>query len=122
MAEKHDSLVKAFRMRLFRKGFRLAKSPTPTYRPDVFAERYGRNDQLIEQTIVEAEIDSTLFSEHTSHQLVLLNEYLEHQKRKGVKVRGYLLIPSGKQVLTLANSLIDSLFPKGSDIRVLQNG
>ena len=121
MAEMHDWLVKTLRKELIRKGFRLAKSPMPTYRPDLFAERFGRNDRLLEQTLVEAEIESTLFSEHTSHQLLLLHEFLQHQKKRRIKVRGYLLVPMGKQILALANSLLDSLFPRGTPIRVSQN-
>jgi hypothetical protein len=119
MAEQHESLIIAFRKRILKKGFREGKSPMPTFRPDVFAERISTNGRIIEQIAVEAEIASSLFSEHTTGQLVKLSEFIEHQKGKGIPVRGYLLVPGGKRLLAQANSLLFTL-PASVPIRVVQ--
>jgi len=96
------------------------KSPMPTFKPDVFAQKISKAGRIIEELIVEAEIESTIFTEHTSHQLVLMEEYLSHQKKKWVKIKAYLLLPLGKNTLSLAQSLLDSLFPLGTKIKILQ--
>jgi hypothetical protein len=119
MADIHESLVRTFRKTKLR-GFRQTRCPMPTYRPDVFAEKIESNGSVREQIAVEAEIFSTLFSEHTSSQLVLLDEFINHQRRKRIKVRGYLLVPTGKKLFTQAKSLLDALFPKGTEIRIMQ--
>ena len=120
MAELHESLIVSYRKSIFRRGFKESKSPMPTYRPDIFAQKTSRNGSILEQIIVEAEIKSTLFSEHTAHQLLQMQEYIEHQKRKRIRVRGKLLIPRGKQLRAQAKSLLESLFPEGTKIGILQ--
>jgi hypothetical protein len=92
----------------------------PTYRPDIFAEKISKNGAVLEQVVVEAEIQTTLFTEHTSHQLLLLDEFIRHQRRKRISVRGFLLIPKGRVVRSYASSLLDSLFPGGTQIRVVE--
>ncbi len=119
MAEKHESLLVAFRRRILRGGFREAKSPMPTFRPDIFAERVSSGGRVVEQVAVEAEIESTLFSEHTTDQLVKLSEFIEHQRRRSVRVKGYLLVPRGKRLLAQARSLLSSI-PEADSIKVAQ--
>jgi len=120
MADLHEYLVRTFRKRVMRNGMREAKSPMPTYRPDIFAERISRNGAVIEQVAVEAEIHSTLFSEHTSHQLLKLDEFIKHQKSKRIRVRGFLLVPRAKNARGHADGILDSLFPEGTAIRVVE--
>lgn len=120
MADLHESLVRSFRKRIVTKGLREAKSPMPTYRPDIFAERLSRNGRVLEQVAVEAEIHSTLFSEHTSHQLLKMDEFMRLQRSKRIRVRGFLLIPKAKNARTHADSILDSLFPKGTAIRIVE--
>lgn len=119
MAEQHESLIVAFRKRILRKGFREVKSPMPTFRPDIFAEKVSSNGRVVGQIAVEAEIEATLFSEHTTHQLVKLGEYIEHQRRKRIPVKGYLLVPEGKKLLAQAESLLFTL-PDNVPIQIMQ--
>lgn len=120
MAELYESLVVSLRRRLFKRGFKISKQLTPTYRADIFAERRSAKGKLIEQIVVEAEIRSTLFSEHTSEQLTLMDEFIRHQGAKRIKARGVLLIPKDKSTLQLAVSLLQSLFPEGPSIKIKQ--
>jgi hypothetical protein len=121
MAEEHERLVRTFRADLIHKGFRIARgSPMPDFRPDVFGERLARNGKVVEQIIVEAETEKTLFSEHTTDQLELMDEFIQFQKAKRIRVSGYLLIPRGKRFLSLARSLLGALFPEASPIRIAQ--
>lgn len=120
MADRHDSLVVSYRKRIIRSGFKEVKSPMPTYRPDIFAQKTTRYGKIREQIAVEAEIESTLFGEHTTRQLLDLSDLIEFQKARGIKVRGYLLVPRGRQAQVQANSLLLSLFPKGNVIKLLQ--
>jgi hypothetical protein len=121
MAELHESLVRAFRRRIIRKGLRETKSPMPTYRPDIFAEKLSRNGRVLEQVAVEAEIHSTLFSEHTSHQLLRMNEFIKLQRSKRIQVRGFLVVPKAKNARAHADGILDSLFPEGTAIRVVES-
>jgi hypothetical protein len=120
MAELHESLIRSFRKRIMRKGMRDAKSPMPTYRPDIFVEKMSRHGRVLEQIAVEAEIHSTLFSEHTSYQLLRMDEFLRLQRSKRIRARGFLLVPRGKSARALADSMLDSLFPQGTAIRVAE--
>jgi hypothetical protein len=120
MAELHEFLVVSLRKRLIKSGFKISKQLTPTYRADIFAEKHSANGRLIEQIVVEAEIKSTLFSEHTTEQLTLMDEFIRHQRAKRVKTHGVLLVPRDKATLQLANSLLRSLFPEGPSIRIRQ--
>lgn len=92
----------------------------PTFRPDIFAEKTSRDGRVIEQVAVEAEIQATLFSEHTCHQLLKMDDFLEVQRSKRIRVRGYLLIPRSKASRTHARSLLGSLFPDGTKIKVVE--
>lgn len=118
MADLHEALIRAFRKKAVMRGMRHAKSPMPTYRPDIFVEKVTHNGQVVRQIAVEAEIHSTLFSEHTSHQLLHMDHFIRLQKAKRVKALGFLLVPKGKSVRIHASSLLDSLFPDGTTIRV----
>lgn len=120
MADVHESLVRSFRRRIVQRGLNECKSPMPTFRPDIFAERTSRTGDVLEQVAVEAEIHSTLFSEHTSHQLLKMDDFIELQKAKHIRVRGFLLVPKGRTVRVHAISLLDTLFPEGTTIRVVQ--
>jgi hypothetical protein len=92
----------------------------PTFRPDFFAEKRSKSGKCLAQIAVEAEIHSTLYSPHTSEQLVLMDEFITHQRHKKVPVHGFLLIPSGKALLRQARSFLESLFPSGTKIKILQ--
>ena len=118
MADLHESLIVSFRRVLLRKHYSFVKSPMPTYRPDILAEKMRDGRRM--QVVVEAEILSTLFTDHTLHQLVIMNEFIEHQKRKKVAVKGYLLVPPGKSLLSQANGLLESLFPENCEIVACQ--
>ncbi len=119
MADLHEALIRSFRKRVVKKGMCETKSPMPDYRPDIFAERVSQDGAILEQIAVEAEIASTLFTEHTSHQLLRMDEFIKAQKKRRVKTHGYLLVPRGKSVLNQAGSLLDSLFPEGTPIKVV---
>jgi hypothetical protein len=120
MADLHESLVRSFRKRVVKKGMRETKSPMPTYRPDIFAERVSKNGTVVEQVAVEAEIQSTLFSEHTSHQLLKMHEFMKLQRSKRIRVRGFLIVPKTKNARAHADGILDSLFPEGTPIRVVE--
>jgi hypothetical protein len=119
MADLHEALIRSFRKKVIRRGLRETKSPMVDFRPDIFAEKVSREGTIIEQIAVEAEIHSTLFNEHTSHPLLTLGEYLRLQKRRRIKARGFLLVPRIKSTRNQARSLLDSLFPEGTVIRVV---
>jgi len=120
MADLHESLVRSFRRRVVKKGLRETKSPMPTYRPDIFAERVSKNGAVVEQVAVEAEIQSTLFSEHTSHQLLKMHEFMRLQRSKRIRVRGFLIVPKAKNARVHADGILDSLFPEGTSIKVVE--
>ena len=120
MAELHESLIRSFRRKIVRKGLKECRSPMPTFRPDIFAERTSRNGNVLEQVAVEAEIPSTLFSEHTSHQLLKMDDFMKLQKSKRIRVRGFLLVPKSRAVSIHARSLLGSLFPEGTGIKIVE--
>jgi hypothetical protein len=119
MADLHEALIRSFRRRVIKGGLRETHSPMPTFRPDIFAEKVSLDGEIIEQVAVEAEIHSTIFSEHTSHQLIKMDDFIRQQKRRRIKTRGFLLVPRGKSVKIHASSLLDSLFPEGTTIRIV---
>jgi hypothetical protein len=119
MAELHEAILVFCRKKLLRNGFKEAKSPMPTFRPDIFAEKRSKHGRVMRELTVEAEIASTLFSEHTSHQLMLMSDYIAHRGKKHVKVDGYLLVPKGRTHAALAKSVLDTLFPVRNVIRIL---
>ena len=99
MAEKHDALVSAYRVKLVRKGYRIEKrSPFVDYRPDIYATRRRR------RLFVEAEIEATLHSDHTLNQLLIMYEYL----RKSKHYLGVLVVPC--RALAQACLLVESTF------------
>lgn len=120
MAELHEALIRSFRTRIHRKGLKEGKSPMPTYRPDIFAEKVSRNGRVFEQVVVEAEIHSTLFSEHTAGQLLKMDDFMRLQRAKRVRVRGFLLVPKNKGARTHADGILEALFPEGTEIRVVE--
>jgi hypothetical protein len=120
MADLHEALIRSFRQRIIIKGMREAKSPMPTYRPDIFAEKVSRHGRVLEQVAVEAEIHSTIFSEHTSHQLLKMDDFMRLQRSKHIRVRGFLLVPRSKSARVHAGSLLSSLFPGGTAIRIIE--
>jgi hypothetical protein len=119
MADIHEALIRRFRKRVLKGGLRETKSPMPSYRPDIYAERLGGNGRVLEQLAVEAEIPSTLFSVHTTEQLLKMHEFMELQRIKRIKVRGFLLVPKSKQVDAHARLMLSGLFPEGTDIKVV---
>jgi hypothetical protein len=119
MAEVHESIVVRMRQKFLRNGYHEAKNPMPTYRPDLFARCSSPRGKLSREIVVEAEIESTLFLDHTAEQLVHMDEYIRHQRKRRVPVIGYLAVPGKKNVVANAKSLLDSLFPFGSAIVVL---
>lgn len=99
MAEKHDLLVSKFRGYLSNQGCKIIKKgPFVDYRPDIFAMK-GDN-----KIFVEAELNQTLYSDHTLDQLTKMYEYL----RKSKKYHGILVIP--KKYVSEAILLIESVF------------
>lgn len=118
MGAIHNTIVVDLRRRMTRQGFRFAKCPMPTYRPDIFAQKFSKSGKIVEEIVVEAEIESTVFSEHTSHQLVLMDEYLRHQRKKGIKAKGFLAVPNTKAGLSRAKSLLLTLFPEGHRMNI----
>lgn len=120
MADKHDALIREFRKRVIRHGLKDAKSPMPTFRPDIFAQKLSSSGRVIEQVAVEAEIESTLFSEHTSHQLILMDDFMKLQRSRRIRVRGYLLVPKRKSAANFARSILHTLFPDGTGIQIVQ--
>ena len=96
------------------------KSPMPAYRPDIFAQKLAQNGSIVEQLAVEAEIASTLFSEHTAEQLLKMHDFIAGQKTKRIRVRGFLIIPKGKEPRNHADLVLSGLFPDGTSIRVVQ--
>lgn len=119
MAEIHDTIVDAMRRRFVRDGFKEARNPMPTYRPDVFAQKISKLGKTISEVVIEAEIESTIFSDHTAEQLVQLDDYLRFRYKKRIPVAGYLAVPKTARALANAKSLLDSLFPDGCDIVVV---
>jgi len=120
MADLHESLVRSFRRKVIKGGLQETKSPMPTFKPDIFAERKSLSGFVLEQIAVEAEIKSTLFNEHTSHQLLKLDEFIQLQRAKRIRVKAYLLIPRGTEVRSHARALLDGLFPDGTSIKVIE--
>ncbi len=118
MAELHEAILLSYRKSLKRKGFREYKSPMPTYRPDIFAQIRTIGGKVKEEVVVEAEIESTLFNDHTAEQLVLMDQYLRHQKSKKIKCSGILLVPNSKTARVRANLLLSNTFPRESLIKL----
>jgi hypothetical protein len=120
MADHHEGLVRAFRRKFLRRGLRETKSPMPTYRPDLFAEKVSSRGQVIEQIAMEAEIASTIFSEHTTDQLLKMDEFIRHQRNKKIRTRGFLVVPKAKRLRNHAATLLESLFPDGTSIKIVE--
>lgn len=116
MAELHESLIVIFRKKNLKRGFRESKTPMPTYRPDVFVQKISKTGKIIEEILAEAEIKSTLFIEHTSNQLVLMEKYMRLKLREKIKVSGYLIIPVDG--IKPAKSLLNTLFPDKCLIKI----
>ena len=99
MAEKHDQMLAHYRARLLRKGYKIrGRSPFVDYRPDIFATKGALS------LFVEGEIEATLHSAHTLHQLETLYVYVANKNHR----RGVLLVP--KRVAEEARFLVESVF------------
>jgi hypothetical protein len=122
MADVHESLIRSFRKKVIRGGLVETKSPMPTYRPDIFAQRLAHNGRIVEQLAVEAEIGSTILNEHTSEQLMKMHEFIIGQRAKRIRVRGFLIIPRGREPHSHAMLVLENLFPEGTSIRAEQPG
>jgi len=110
MGDFHDSLLLPLRRKIEKNGFRVTKKgPMPSYRPDLFAQKLSNNDRVVEEVIVEAEIESSLFLDHSLDQLEHMDDYIRQQKRKKVKVTGFLVVPDDKSVRLQAKQLLDTL-------------
>lgn len=120
MADVHEALIRSFRKRILRRGLKETKSPMPSYRPDIFAEKMTSNGRVVEQLAVEAEIQSTLFNEHTSEQLLKMHDFMLEQRTKRIRVRGFLIVPKGKMTRSHADLVLSGLFPEGTAIQVVQ--
>lgn len=120
MADLHEALIRDFRRRIVRRGLKESKSPMPTFRPDIFAEKLSPHGKILEQVAVEAEIHSTLFSEHTSHQLIIMDDFIRLQRTKRIRVKGVLLVPKTRGAGVHAESILESLFPDGTLIEVVE--
>lgn len=120
MADVHESLIRSFRKKVLKGGLKETKSPMPSYRPDIFAQKLAQNGSVVEQVAVEAEIASTLFSEHTAEQLLKMHEFMVGQKIKRIRVRGFLIIPKGKEPRNHAGLVLSGLFPEGTSIQIIQ--
>lgn len=120
MGDVHEALVRKFRASGHFRGLKDAKSPMPDFRPDVFGEKRSTTGRLLVQVAVEVEIERTLYSEHTQHQIELLDSYVFQQIKKGIDARAYLVLPTGSNTKIEAEMLLGSLFPDGTRIRLLQ--
>jgi hypothetical protein len=110
MGALHEELLVSLRRKVERDGFRLVrKSPMPAYRADLFAQRLSKKGQVLEEVVAEAEIESSLFFDHTLNQLEHISEYIRFQKRKRIKVTGYLVVPKKKSALLQATQLLETL-------------
>ena len=84
MAELHDKYESQFRTKLTNKKYRVTKKhPFVGYRPDIYAIK-GK-----EKVVVEIEIESTLHSDHTRHQLKKMLAFIKTSKYH----TGYLVVP-----------------------------
>jgi hypothetical protein len=119
VAERHEDLVRVFRRKLVANGYAESKCPLHTCKPDIFAVKRSTDGRVLREIIVEAEIEATLFSEHTSHQLVIIHEYIAGRRRRGLSSEGVLLVPKGKVVGQHARFLLESLFATRGGIRVI---
>ncbi|MDO8579460.1 MAG: hypothetical protein Q7R72_01150 [bacterium] len=120
MAELHESVLVNCRNKFVKKGWHEHKTPIHGYRPDLFIQRFSKEDRVIEEIILEAEIQSTLHTDHTAEQLGYIHEYIVRQTKKKIIVKGFLAIPKGKKVLTIAEMFLYSQFPGDDTIKIIQ--
>ena|SRR2546425_7846637 len=88
--------------------------------PDLFMQKSIRGSRGVKEIIAEVEIKSTIFKNQTTNQLLDMADYIRQQKRRKMKVRGYLIIPKGKSVSVHARMLVKTLFLDDSPISILQ--
>jgi hypothetical protein len=120
MGDLHESMCRDVRARFQRRGFKEGNSPMPTYRPDYFGRKQRQGGKIEQVVVVEVEIESTVFGKHTEKQILLMNEYLCQQRRKKIKSQGVLAIPCKTKARLHASLLLDSLFPEGHCIQLLE--
>jgi hypothetical protein len=118
MAERHGALVIAYRRKLARRGFRDGDSPLPHYQPDIYSEKRNASDRITSVTVVEAEIESSLFLEHTATQLARMVRYLESPLGRKQRAVGILLVPDTVEARRSASWALRSQFPRGCNIRI----
>lgn len=121
MADLHDSMISAIRKKYANRGFITAKAQMPGFLPDYYGQIKSKNGTIVQEVIVEVEIESTLFNEHTSHQLDLMDKFIRYKKTKKIKVDGLLVVPKTKtKVKAQAQSLLQSLFIGKCNIAVVE--
>lgn len=118
MGDTHEYLCRQVRASYAKGGFKEAKSPMPTYRPDFFAQKFSANGHIHAELVIEVEIEQTIFLTHSQDQLVLMDEFLTHRRRKKSKACGLLVVPHDPKIIRRAKSLLNSLFPSGTFIQV----
>lgn len=120
MGDLHESMCRGLRSRFQSEGFRESSTPMPTYRPDYFGQKQNRNGKIERQVVIEVEIESTVFCKHTEKQILLMNEFLNMQRRKKMKSEGLLVLPNNTKAKLHASLLLESLFPEGHLIQILE--
>lgn len=88
----------------------------PHFRPDVYAVKKNSRGRILAEIVVEAEITSTVASDHTRHQLMYMQEFLEMRRKKGINSRGILAVP--REAKALARLQLVSTIPVGLLVRV----
>lgn len=120
MAELHESVLMGCRRKFLKKEWHERKTPIRGYLPDLFIQKINKEACVVEEIILEAEIESTLHTEHTAEQLMYMYDYISRQAKKKIKVRGFLAIPKGKRILLIARMILFSQFPDEKKIQILQ--
>ncbi len=108
-SEAHESICRKVRGDYLKRGYKEEISPMPSFRPDVFAVKRNGNGKFIEQVVAEAEIERTLFYEHSIEQLILMVRFLKQEKKRGLKSHGILAVPKKTHTIIQAQQLIRSI-------------
>ncbi len=98
MGEAHDRLVSTYRQKLIRKKYQICKSRLVDYKPDIYATKNT------EGILVEAEIPTTLWNDHTLRQLELMYKHIQANR----KLKGVLLVPM--KIIKDARYLVEVTF------------
>lgn len=119
-SETHEHICRRLRQKLAKQGFKEAKNPLPNYRFDVYARKQNSTGRIIEQVVVEAEIESTLFKEHTIDQLQSMCRFLKHEKKRGIATKGILAVPRKTSVGIQARQLLRSIRTEAQEIDLFE--